>query len=82
MTARYESGRAADVSEITQIFNEQQTRSAIQTLPIETNHKDLKDLKEIFAACRGGKSACPFEVFEVFEVHFFFSAPSRLATPV
>ena len=55
--------------------------SAIQTLAIETNHEDLKDLKEIFAGCRGGKSACPFEVFEIFVVHFFFSAPSRLGTP-
>jgi hypothetical protein len=31
--------------------------------------------------CRGGKSACPFEIFAVFVVLFFFSAPSRLATP-
>jgi hypothetical protein len=74
--------------------------SAIQTLAKETNHEDLKDLKESFAGCmeskrfcllcmsaallaegrpcRGGKSACPFEVFAV---AFFFSAPSRLATP-
>jgi hypothetical protein len=74
-------------------------RPAIQTLAKETNHEDLKDLKESFAgcmeskrfcllcmsaalrSCRGGKSACPFEVFAVFVVPFFFSAPSRLATP-
>jgi hypothetical protein len=76
---------------------------AIQTLAKETNHEDLKDLKENFAGCmeskrfcllcmgaalraegrpcRGGKSACPFEVFAVFVVPFFLAAPSRLATP-
>jgi hypothetical protein len=32
--------------------------SAIQTLAIETNHEDLKDLKEIFAGCMAGKCFC------------------------
>jgi hypothetical protein len=43
---------------------------------METNHEDLKDLKEIFAGCMEGQRFC---LFEVFVVHFFFSAPSRLA---
>jgi hypothetical protein len=29
--------------------------------------------------CRGGKSACPFEVFEVFVVCLFSFTPSLLA---
>jgi len=45
------------------------------TLAIETNHEDLKDLKEIFAVCMEGNP------FEVFVVRSFFSAPSRLAGP-
>jgi len=32
--------------------------SAIQTLAIETNHEDLKDLKEILAGCIEGKRFC------------------------
>ena len=53
--------------------------SAIQTLAIETNHEGLKDLKEDFAGCMEGKSACPFEVFTVFVVRFsFLSLPALL----
>jgi hypothetical protein len=32
--------------------------SAIQALAIETNHEDLKGLKEIFAGCIAGKRFC------------------------